>query len=261
MVTAKTNEGLESTQSRDILSYMAPKIEETPKGWVTELGLYYPTDQKTEKHKWLGTAPELREWKGGREAHKPRDYGFELSNVLYEATIDLSLDDINRDKTGQIQPFIDGMVERYNNQWNKLATDLLNAAESTVCYDGEFWVDTDHPIPGTGSTKSNDITFAAETGTAPVVSEMVDAILANIETMFGFTDDQGAPINEDVNSFYVMIPTSLWSTTAKALGAELIGSGDSNIIKSGLEGFSITAIQNQRLTWSDKFMVFARGST
>jgi phage major head subunit gpT-like protein len=250
---ATQTDGLKSTQTRDILGYMYMQLAQEPMGWVNSLGMYIPTDQETEKHRWLGMAPVMRLWEGGRQAHKPNAYGIDVTNELYEGTIDIPVQDIQRDKTGKVMNYIDDLVRRANNHWNKLASDLIDAAESTVCYDGQFWVDTDHAE--SGSNQSNDISFAAATGTTPTVTEMVDAILDNIKTMYSFVDDQGEPINQDASNFLVMVPLTYWAVAQKAVKQELIASGETNVL--GKSDFSLSVVMNPRLSWTTKMMCFA----
>jgi phage major head subunit gpT-like protein len=249
-------EGLQSTHSRDVLGFMYPRLVEAPAGWVNQVGMYIPSDQASETHKWLGMAPVMREWVGGRQSSKPRDFGITIENKKFEATMRLSLDEIRRDKIAQVQVRINDLVRRANNHWAKLASELIDAAETTVCYDGQFLVDTDHS-EGDSGTQDNDLTFAAATGTTPTVSEMVDAILASISAMKGFKDDQGEPINQDVSSFLIMVPTTYWSVAHKAVVQELIASGETN----ALSGVNLNVVMNPRLTWTTKMMTFATDSS
>lgn len=250
---ATQENGLQSTQTRDILGYMYQRLSSEPSGWVNQLGMYIPSDQETEKHRWLGMAPVMRLWEGGRQAKKPNAYGIDVTNELYEGTVDIPVKYIQRDKTGQVQRYIDDLIRRANNHWGKLASDVINASESTVCYDGQFWVDTDHNE--SGSNQSNDITFAAATGTTPTVTEMVDAILENIKQIYSFVDDQGEPINQDASQFLVMVPLTYWKEAQKAVNQELIGSGETNVL--GKSNFSLSVVMNPRLTWTTKMMIFA----
>ena len=252
-----STEGLKSLGSRAILSYLYPRLEVTPSGWVNQLGLYVPSDQATETHKWVGMAPAMREWVGGRHVEKPRDYGITIENKKFEGTIGVTLDEIRRDQTMLVEQRIRELYTEANNHWPQLLSELINNIETTVCYDGQFLVDTDHADYKSG-TQSNDISFAAATGTTPTVTEMVDAILQSIQTMYGFKSDQGRPINRSVRDFMIMVPTTYWSVAMKAVNQELIGSGETNVINKG--GVSISVVMNPELTWTTKMMTFATDS-
>lgn len=249
-------EGLQSTHSRDVLGFMYPRLETTPAGWVNDIGMYIPSDQSSETHKWLGMAPVMREWVGGRQKSKPSDYGITIVNKKFEATMGLSVDEIRRDKIAQVQVRINDLVQRANGHWPKILSELIDVAESTVCYDGQFLVDTDH-VDGDSGTQDNDLSFAAATGTTPTTTEMVDAILASVQQMMSFKDDKGEPINQNVSNFMIMVPTTYWSVAHKAVVQELVGNGETN----GLRGVNLEVVMNPRLTWTTKFMTFAKDST
>lgn len=243
--------GLQSTQTRDILGYMYQRVTQDPMNWAGQVGMYIPSDQAVEKHRWLGMAPMMREWVGGRQTHKPNAYGINVENKKFEATMDIAVDDIRRDKTKIVEVRINDMIAKANNHWAKLLSDLLNVAESTLCYDGKNWVATDHNE--SGSNQSNSISFAAATGTSPTVTEMVDAILESVKQIYSFKDDKGDPTNQDSNNFLIMVPLTYWTVAQKAVKQELIGSGETNVLGT----FNLSVVHNPRLTWTTKMMTFA----
>jgi len=58
------NKGL---SSRAIIGTFYQRLEVMQQAsWVGDLGMYFSTDQESETYKWLGMAPALREWIGGR---------------------------------------------------------------------------------------------------------------------------------------------------------------------------------------------------
>ena len=65
---------------------------------------------------------------------------------------------MRRDKTGQIDIRIREQVQRAQAHWAKLLSDLIIAAESTVCYDGQYFFDTDHS-EGDSGTQDNDLSI------------------------------------------------------------------------------------------------------
>jgi phage major head subunit gpT-like protein len=90
---------------------------------------------------------------------------------------------------------------------------------------------------------------------------METAILKTIETMMGFKDDEGEPINENARQFTVMVPVPFMSAAAAAIGSEVIidssTSRTNRILTMGqLGGFQINLAVNARLTWTTKFATF-----
>jgi phage major head subunit gpT-like protein len=235
-----------------------------PPGWVPRVAMPMQSDQAVENYRWLGMSPVMREWVGGRQAKGFLANGIDVANKVYEATLEIDLDDVRRDKTGQIMVRVDELAVRAQQHRARLLTDLIVAGESTVCYDGQFFFDTDH-AEGASGTQDNDLVYdisdntpsGADGGTATLPSPftMQRAILRAVQQMLAFKDDQGEPMNEDAAAFDVMVPPGYMGATIHALSLPLIGGGDSNVL-SNLSGFSLTPVVNPRLSWTSKFAIF-----
>jgi phage major head subunit gpT-like protein len=241
--------------SRAILGRMYQRLTAGPMGWVDRLSFFVNSDQASEEHRWLGMSPAMRVWVNGRQVHGLHDSGIVIPNLSFEASIGVGLDEIRRDKTAQVMRRVDDLVGRYNQHGAKLLSELTIAGEAGLCYDGQFYFDTDH-AEGSSGTQSNDLTTAIVSATAPTAEEMRTVILTAIQAMLGFKDDQGEPINETARDFLVMVPTPLWGAAVSAVTLPQLSQGASNILKA-LEGeFNISVLPNPRLTWTDKFAVF-----
>lgn len=226
-------------------------------GWVDPISMLFQSDQASETYAWLGQSPAMREWIGGRDAKGFRENGITIANKKYEATLEIPLDWMRRDKTGQIQVRIDEMAQRANAHWAKLLTALIEAGESANGYDGQFFFDTDHSEGDSGS-QSNDISVDITTTTAPTAAEMETAILIATQKIMGFKDDQGEPMNEAARRFVVMVPTPFMAATAAALNNPIITTGSTSFTNTlvNLGGFSYQLAINPRLTWTTKFALF-----
>jgi phage major head subunit gpT-like protein len=253
--------GASALSSRAIIGEYYNTLEQDLGGmWIPGVSNYFESNQESETYKWLGQAPQMREWIGGRQEKALRDAGVTITNKRFEATLEVMMDEIRRDKTGQVMVRVRELAQRTNSHWAKLLTELLIAGESTACYDGQFFFDTDHAEHDSG-TQSNDITSDITTTTAPTAGEMETGILKAIEAIMGFKDDQGEPMNEGARAFNVMVPVPYMSAAAGAIGSEIIvdasTSRTNRILTLGsLGGFQIELSVNARLTWTTKFAVF-----
>lgn len=254
----------QSLGSRAILGRLFLRLQMAATDWVDSLSMLIVSDQASETHKWLGMSPQMREWVNGRIVHGLRAFGITITNVEFEATIAIYLNELRRDKTAQIRLRIDELAARARSHPAKLLTDKILAGESEVCYDGQFFFDTDH-TEGDSGTQSNDITIdistlaipAAEIGsvTDPGVKTMQKVILQVIQQMFGLKDDQGEPINEGATDFLIMVPTTLWSPAVNAVAVPNLGGGETNVL-ANLPKLNISVVPNARLTWTDKIAAF-----
>lgn len=235
--------------------------QDTGAGWVNALGMYFGSDQESEEYAWLGDTPVMREWIGGRHAKGFRENGLTVKNKHFEATIEILVKHLRRDKSGQAMLRIAELADRANSHWASLLSTLIINAESTVCYDGQFFFDTDHS-EGDSGTQSNDISVDISTlptavhgvVTLPSVAEFQQAVLQGIISIAGFKDDQGEPMNELASQFAVMVPPSLAFAANNALA---VPAGTDLEQQNPLGGFTVTPVTNTRLSaWTDKFAVF-----
>ena len=131
--------------------------------WVEAISNYFQSDQDSETYNWLGQVPVMREWAGGRQAKGFTTNGLTIENKHFEATLEVPVKDLRRDKTGQTRIRINELADRTNSHWAQLLSKLIVSGESTVCYDGQYFFDTDHE-EGKSGQQSNKITYTAETG-------------------------------------------------------------------------------------------------
>lgn len=230
-------------------------------GWLNALGMFFDSDQASEEYPWIGDAPVMREWIGGRHAKGFRENAITVKNKHFEATIEILVRLMRRDKTGQVMVRIGELATRTNSHWASLVSTLILNAESSVSYDGQFFFDTDH-TEGASGVQSNDISVSlaalavavAGTPTAPSVAAMQQAILKAVVQIASFKDDQGEPMNEMAQEFLVMVPPSLSFVAANAL---TVPRGTALEEQNPLGEFRITPVTNVRLgAWTDKFAVF-----
>jgi len=247
--------------TKGVVGMILARLETGSAAWVTQLAMRMQSDQALETYAWLGNAPALREFIGGRTPKELAENGFTISNKDYEGSILIRSKDMRRDKVGQIQIRVNQLADRANDHPAKLLSALIIAGESTVCYDGQYFFDTDHS-EGESGTQDNDIVFdisdagTGGTATAPKADTMSAAILKAIAQMYGFKDDRGEPMNQGASSFVVMVPTTFMGAALEAVSALLVGGGNTNVLKA-LEGkFNIEIVPNPRLTWTTKFAVF-----
>ena len=249
--------------SRAIQGMYFARLEANPgMAWVNALANIFPSDQSGETYNFLGQSPKFREWIGGRQAKGMRSNGFTVLNKHFEATLEISKKDLRRDKTGQILARVQEFADKSATHWASMLSTLLLNGPTTVCYDGQYYFDTDHSEGDSGS-QSNKIDVdistlpAAVHGvvTAPSVEEMQQAMLGGIAQILSYKDDQGEPMNEDAKSFTVQVPIGLYLTALTAVSTIATAALAQNFNPNMMAGLSVNVVMNPRLTWTDKFSV------
>jgi len=249
--------GIGLTTSRAIIGEFYARLSQNVGAeWVPAVSMLMPSVQETENYKWLGMSPAMRQWIGGRHAKGFKTQGLSITNLEYEATLEVLTRELRRDKTGQIMTRVRELADRANSHWASLLTTLIVAGVSSVCYDTQYFFDTDHADPGATYSTSQDndlsIDISAEaaavhgTITAPSTEEMRQCILKAIAAIVGFLDDEGEPMNENANSFIVMTPLNLYPSALAACSLPIVAGGEQNVLAKA--GYQLTPVANARLT-------------
>lgn len=255
---------IQGLSSRAIMGMFYARLEqEVGRFWWPRVAMQTRSDQEAETYKWLGMAPPLREWKNGRLVQGLRENGFTISNKTWESTLGLNVDDMRRDKTGQIAVRIGDQVQRALAHPLKLIMALIAAGHNTLCYDGDYFFDTDHSEGSSGNQKNLltnsevsqlDVTTAA----APTPYEMANAIFGVINYMTTILDDQGEPMNELASEFIVVCPPGLTPAAQQAVTKDIVGAASGHAMPNPLLGgnLKVAVFGTPRLaTWTTDFVV------
>lgn len=223
--------------SRDIIADFYPRLEAANEAlWANDVSLLVASDRETEEYAWLGQVPAMRRWVGGRTLEPLNKYSITIKNFPYESTLPISVNDLRRDKTGQLRTRVAELAVRTATNWNSLLGTLVTNGEagtSGLAYDGQYFFDTDHNESGTSQT--NDLT-ATEVPSANVTTtsiltstEAANIITETISHMMSLTDDKGQPINQNPTGVTILATKVGHLNGIKtALGLANLGTGSGN---------------------------------
>ena len=112
-----------------------------------------PSSTSEENYGWLGEFPDLREWIGDRQVKSLAASSYQIVNKDYEASVGVPKNAIQDDRYGMFGKIFEQMGYAAATHPEKLIFNLLKAGASTLCFDGQYFFDTDHPVGN--STASN----------------------------------------------------------------------------------------------------------
>ena len=239
--------GAKGLGSRAIIGEFYARLEQNVGAeWVPKLSppIPFKSDQESETYKWLGMTPAMREWIGGRQAKGFRENGITVVNKKFEATLEVLLDEIRRDKTGQVMTRVREMADRANSHWASLISTLILNGATGVCYDNDYFYGDAH-VEGDSGIQDNNISVDVTVTTAPTAAEMQTCIFSAIAAIVGFKDDKGEPMNENAIEFLIMVAPSLFPVAAAACKDFILTTGLPNIITA--TGFRVQPVTNVRL--------------
>lgn len=253
--------------SRAVIGMYFARLESNPGlSWVNAISNLFNSDQASEQYAFLGLPPLMREWIGGRQAKGLSSNALTITNKHYEATLEVAVRDLRRDKTGQLQVRIDEFADAGITHWASMLSELIANGETTLCYDGQYFFDVDHPIAGAVQSNRIQVDISALPATihgvpgSPSVEEMQQSILAGISTMLALKDDRGEPLNENARSFTVMVPSNMWMVALAATTAMTTLSLQNNVNPNQIPDMQIKVELNARLAPSAKFSVWRNDS-
>lgn len=207
-----------------------------------------------EKYGLLGAMPGVKEWLGDRQFKKLRAGDFVIANREWEDSVEFEKNDIDDDRLGLATELARDFGTEAMLHPDELLLEALVAGETTACFDGQNFFDTDHSWGDSGS-QSNDLSYAAASGTAPTAEEFKAAFHQSRVEMLGFKNDQGKklirPVLRGANKFICLVPLELQEAAENGLNATLISTGGSNVVIDRPE-----IIPCPSLTDSTKFYTF-----
>jgi len=141
--------------------YAARLSELEAKALYKEIASIIPSTGASNTYAWLSKFPKIREWVGDRVVNSMKEQAYQILNKLYEATLGVARTDIEDDNLGQYRTLARAQADEVEAFRNRLIAALLSGGFAGLCYDGQFFFDTDHPVypnvDGTGvaATVSN----------------------------------------------------------------------------------------------------------
>jgi len=164
-------------------------------------------DSAATKLDWLADISEMKEWLGDRQIEKLRAFDYSITHKDWENTIQVHKRDLKRDRVGIVKPRINAMAESYIDHLQGMVNTLVTGMFSTACYDGQYLIDTDHPLED-GSTQSNKLTAALSD------SSFKDAI----EVMASLKTYKGLTVHQTLSGLLLLIGPSNMATAHKIVG-------------------------------------------
>ncbi len=190
-----------------------------------------PSTTDIERHRFLGSAPAMREWGTGRKAQGMVTESYDCENFRYEATISVDRSEVADDQAGQISIRIGELAERAKQHKDAEISRLLINGHSAGfhSYDGVPFFSGSH-VSGKSGTQDNDITVTAANVNAPTVAELKTAIKSSIATLLGMKDDQGEPMNQGATGLTLVVPPATFLDTLEAISASIVAN-TSNVLQ------------------------------
>lgn len=163
-------------------------FEGAPSVWA-ETAMLVPSSAAQNMYAWLDRFPKMREWIGDKVVKALGAQAYTIVNKEWEATVSVLRKDIETDQLGIYGPMAQdaGFSAK---QWpDELVAALKNGAFTALCYDGQYFYDTDHLVAGANVSNRSAVALSAATAAAAAASYG-----AGRTAIMSFKDDEGRPL-------------------------------------------------------------------
>jgi phage major head subunit gpT-like protein len=125
---------------------------------------------KRNDYNFLGEVDSMRRWVGPRISRQLKSHSYSIVNEKFELTIDVDIDELD-DDAGGLLPMYTGLAEIRARavavQPDELVMgEAFPGGETNLCYDGQFFFDTDHVVDFADATSDQKSNHMAGSGTA-----------------------------------------------------------------------------------------------
>jgi len=211
-----------------------------PSNWE-KIAMKVPSTSGQNDYAWLSKFPRMRAWIGEKTVKALEAFKYVIVNQDFEATVSVDRNDIEDDNLGIYGPQAQMAGESAKQLPDEIIFGVVNGAMSTPCYDGQYFVDTDHPVRQADGT----IASVSNKGTAQLSVASLNAANASLgeadTAMMQFTDDEGRPLGVIPDT--LLVPPALKTTANALMTTDRLEDGKPNPYKN-----AYTVVVDARLT-------------
>lgn len=155
-----------------------------------KLATVFNSTSDKESYAWLGATPSMQEWTDKRRLNGLRGFDYTLTNLHYEATVEVDRNTFEDDKYGLIKPRVQALAKAALKYYNERVFSQLDDGATLLAYDGAAMFADTRVI---GESANIDNLLAGSYSAS--ATEILAGIAAGVVAMANFQDDWGKPMN------------------------------------------------------------------
>ena len=163
-------------------------FESAPSIWE-KTTMKVPSGSSQNDYTWLSRFPKMIKWLGSKTVKVLKAHTYTVVNDDYEATVAVDRNDIDDDNLGIYAPMAKEAGFSSKQLPDEIDAELKNDAFTNLCYDSQYFYDTDHSVAG--ASVSNKGTAALSAATTALAAASYGAGRLAI---MSFKDDDGRPL-------------------------------------------------------------------
>jgi phage major head subunit gpT-like protein len=182
-------------------------------GMWQETAMEVPSSGAGEDYAWLSRFPKFKKWVGDKTIKNIAAGKYFVKNEDWETTIAVARNDLEDDRLGIYNIQARSAGTSAGELHDIIVDTLKNGAFANLCYDGQYFYDTDHQVAGANVSNKLAVALSAASTAAATASYGAARV-----AIMGFKDDEGMPLR--------LIPDVLEVPPALESTARLICEGD-----------------------------------
>ena len=198
-----------------------------------KIAMKVPSTGSQEDYAWLSRFPKMKRWIDEKAIKALKAFKYAIVNEDWEATVEVDRNDIEDDKLGIYAPQAQAAGISGKMLPDEIVGEVVNGAFTGLCFDGQFFCDTDHPVTdanGVVSSVSNKGTAALSIATQAAA---IASFGAGVVAMESFKDNEGRPLGLSPN--ILMVPPALRAVATTLMTTDRLEDGKPNIYKGTCE--------------------------
>ena len=155
----------------------------------TQTTMLVPSGSSQNNYNWLSSFPKMRKWLGEKSIKSLEAFKYTIVNEDFEATVEVDRNDFEDDNLGIYAPQAQMAGFSAKQLPDEIDADLKNNAFSNLCYDGQYFYDTDHPVADASVSNKGTMALSAATQAGALASYG-----AARTAIMSFKDEEGRPL-------------------------------------------------------------------
>lgn len=172
-------------------------FESTESMWQ-KIAMLVPSGSSQNDYKWLSNFPQMRKWIGEKNIKSLEGFSYTIVNDDFEVTVEVDRNHIEDDTLGIYAPQTQMAGYSAKQLPDEIVIELVNNGHANLCYDGQNFFDTDHPV--NDASVSNKGTVALSIATLAAAKASYGLARTKMKQ---FKDDEGRPLNISPNILLV----------------------------------------------------------
>ena len=198
-------------------------LQEQTDNAYQQIATIVTSNKDQETYPWLGQAPAVREWTDERMPKSLTEQKMTIVNKKWENSIEVDRTALEDDQYGQIKMRVLELAEKFGKHMNKMVFNLLRDSHTGLCYDGQYFADTDHSDEGSANQSNY--------GTSALTATTLAGAITAMQTL---TDPQGEYL--DIQPDTLVVPPKLEWTARELLESPVVVATTSSPYKNVLQG-------------------------